>query len=673
MNKHNIKKKLRRVYEHATPDVWDAVLSDCKQQKGNMIMVTTKQKPSKFKQYAGLVACLCLMIGAAFSFFSYRANHTVDATVSLDVNPSIEIEVNKKDRVIQVIPLNEDGRNIIGDLNFSGSELKVTVYALIGSMVQNGYLSELSNSILISVDNKDPARCAALQEQLSSEVNEILQKDSLHGAILSQTVHQTDLLQQLAKPYGISGGRAQLIQAILSQSDAHTFDDLATLSVNELNLLLNADTAAASNFEVFGTASDKAYIGEAKAKEIALENAGVSADSLTVFEIKLDIDDGALLYDVEFVSENYKYAYEIDATTGKILDFERELIISASQFGLPANCISADNAKQIVLQHAGLDAASVSGFQCELDLDDGAAVYEIEFYANGFEYDYKINAVTGDVLKAEKEAKGSVANPAPTQPSNPQPTSQISTDKAKEIALQHAGVVMASISGFKCELDTDDGMAIYEIEFYASGFEYDYKINAVTGDVLKAEKEAKGSVVNPVPTQPSNPQPTSQISTDKAKEIALQHADVDAASISGFRCELDMDDGVALYEIEFYANGFEYDYEINAATGSIVKSEKEAKDTTVTQPSTPAPAPAPTQPSNSQPSTDRISADTAKEIALRHAGVSTANVYGFKCELDTEDGVTIYEIEFISGGYEYNYEINAATGAVVEFDKKRDD
>ena len=585
MNKHNIKKKLRRVYEHATPDVWDAVLSDCKQQKGNMIMVTTKQKPSKFKQYAGLVACLCLMIGAAFSFFSYRANHTVDATVSLDVNPSIEIEVNKKDRVIQVIPLNEDGRNIIGDLDFSGSELKVTVYALIGSMVQNGYLSELSNSILISVDNKDPARCAALQEQLSSEVNEILQKDSLHGAILSQAVHQTDLLQQLAKPYGISGGRAQLIQAILSQSDAHTFDDLATLSVNELNLLLNADTAAASNFEVFGTASDKAYIGEAKAKEIALENAGVSADSLTVFEIKLDIDDGALLYDVEFVSENYKYAYEIDATTGKILDFERELIISASQFGLPANCISADNAKQIVLQHAGLDAASVSGFQCELDLDDGAAVYEIEFYANGFEYDYKINAVTGDVLKAEKEAKGSVANPAPTQPSNSQPTSQISTDKAKEIALQHAGV--------------------------------------------------------------------------------------DAASISGFMCEVDMDDGLAIYEIEFYANGFEYDYEINAATGSIVKSEKEAKGITVTQPSTPAPAP--TQPSNPQPSTDRISADTAKEIALRHAGVSTANVYGFKCELDTEDGVTIYEIEFISGGYEYNYEINAATGAVVEFDKELDD
>ena len=490
MNHHKLKKDLRQAYERATPDLWDAVLSDCKQQKGNVIMMTTKQKTSWIKRYAGLAACLCLIIGIVFSFFSYRANNTVDTTVSLDVNPSIEIEVNKKERVLRVIPLNEDGKAIVGDLDFSGSDLNVAVYALIGSMVQNGYLNELSNSILISVDNRDPARGALLQERISRGVNEMLQGESFHGAILSQTVSHTDLLRQLAEPYGISAGRAQLIQAILSQSDRHSFEELAALSVNELNLLLNANAPGATNLELIGTASDKAYIGEEKAKEIALHKAGVSADSLTEVHIKLDTDDGALVYEVEFVSGDYEYEIKIDALTGEILDYECERHFSAAQPTQPESWISTEEAKEIALRHAGLDAAAVTGFRCELDMEDGMAVYEIEFYANGFEYDYKIDAATAAVLKAEKEAEESAAKPTAPQPEQPQPaTHRITGQEAKEIALRHAGLDAAAVTGFRCELDMEDGMAVYEIEFQANGYEYKYEINAVTGAVLKAEKE----------------------------------------------------------------------------------------------------------------------------------------------------------------------------------------
>ena len=192
---------------------------------------------------AGLAAGLCLILGGGLGVRNYQVNHTVDATVSLDVNPSVEIKINQKERILDVIPLNEDGRTIVGDMDFSGSSLDVAVNAIIGSMLQNGYLNELANSVLISVDNNDPVRGMALQERLTDEVNKLLQTDSFRGAVLSQTVVKSDELQQMAEQYGITLGKAQLIQEILGKNSLHTFDELAPLSINELNILLGKEGA----------------------------------------------------------------------------------------------------------------------------------------------------------------------------------------------------------------------------------------------------------------------------------------------------------------------------------------------------------------------------------------------------------------------------------------------
>ena len=169
MTDHELEAKLQQAFSHAAPDVLEAVLSDCKEQKEHVIVMTEHQnKFSWGRRFAGMAACLVLLLGGIFALQTYRINNAVDSTVSLDVNPSVEIQVNRKERVLRVTPLNEDGKVIVGDMDFSGSDLKVTVNALIGSMLQNGYLSELSNSILISVDSDDPARGAELQEALSA-------------------------------------------------------------------------------------------------------------------------------------------------------------------------------------------------------------------------------------------------------------------------------------------------------------------------------------------------------------------------------------------------------------------------------------------------------------------------------------------------------------------------
>ncbi len=512
MTEREINEKIRQAFDHATPDVWDAVLSDCKEQKGRVfVMETAKKKKSWTRQLAGIAACLCLIVGAAFGFQNYQVNHAVDATVSLDVNPSIEIQVNQKERVLQVIPLNDDGKIIVGDMDFSGSNLDVTVHAIIGSMLQNGYLNELTNSILISVDNNDPARGAALQERLTAEINKLLQTDMFSGSVLSQTVSKSDDLQQLAEKYGITMGKAQLIQAILSENSLHTFEDLVPLSINELNLLLNAKPAAATQVEVVGTASDKAYIGEARAKEIALEKAGVTADSLVAYEIEMDFNHGVMVYDMDFISGGYEYDCEIDAVTGSVVKFEKEYKGAPAASNSASNPpqggntqpadpsttkITAEKAKEIALNHAGVKSSDVTGYKSNLDWDDGVSVYELEFRAGSYEYDYEINAVTGAVLKSEKEYHGTPSRSDPTSNSTQggntqttQTTNQITPEKAKEIALNHARVKSGDLTGFKSNLDWDDGVGIYELEFRAGGYEYDYEINASTGAVLKADKE----------------------------------------------------------------------------------------------------------------------------------------------------------------------------------------
>ena len=117
----------------------------------------------------------------------------------------------------------------------------------------------------------------------------------------------------------------------------------------------------------------------------------------------------------------------------------------------------------------------------ELDRENGRFIYEVEFKARGNEYDVKVDAYTGSVVGYECEPDDD-AQPQPTNP--PSGGNLISEAQAKAIAFQRAGVSESQVSGFEIELDEDDGMMIYEIEFRANGREYSLEINAVTGAVI---------------------------------------------------------------------------------------------------------------------------------------------------------------------------------------------
>ena len=504
MTDRELNEKLRQAYEHATPDVLDAVLSDCNEQKGRVVSMTTeKKKKTWLRPLIAAAACLCLLLGGGFGLKSYRVNHMVDATVSLDVNPSVELQVNQKERVLNVKALNEDGRIIVGDMDLSGSSLDVAVNALIGSMLQNGYLNELANSILISVDNDDPVRGADLQARLSAEVDRLLQTDSFSASVLSQTVVRSSELQQMAEQYGITLGKAQLIQDILSRSTLHTFDELAPLSINELNLLLGKETAAATQVTVVGTASEKGYIGEAKAKTVALERAGVTERELLLYKIGLDTHNGTMVYDVEFTTDSYEFDCDVNAKTGEIVKFEKEYngvapAVSAQPDTAQPNTnqtageITVEEAKTIALNHAGLAADAVTFVKAKQDYDDGRLVYEIEFVTtsgNGYlEYDYEIDAATGNILSYDYDAESYTPQPTTTTPSTAT-GALIDEATAKLTAVdQVPGASTSDICEWK--LDHDDGRWEYEGKIIYNQMELEFTIDAATGAVIEWDVES---------------------------------------------------------------------------------------------------------------------------------------------------------------------------------------
>lgn len=490
MENKELREKIKSAFTNAAPNDPDAVLSLYEKKKGNIMITTETRKRNTWVRKLSAVAVVFVLLAAGcFGLLYYNSNYAVASTVSLDINPSIEIRVNRKERVLDVVPLNEDGRIVVGDMDFAGSDLDIAVNALVGSMLRNGYLNELSNSILISVDGGDTAKNSQLQEKLSAEISSLLETDTFSGAVLSQTVTADDALRSLADTYGITVGKAQLVQQIMNASPLYTFESLAGLSINELNLLLESHSTPENSVSSVGTASDKAYIGTDAAASAALSHAGLSASDVSMLKTELDFEDGVMVYEVEFVADGYEYDYEIDATTGTVRKSERERDDGErpSEQATPSSgeYLTADKAKQIACEHADVPFDGIWAYSIDFERDDGWSIYEIEFKYDGYEYDYEINAFTGDILKSEREYDGS-SRPSG---SGTEEGGILSADKAKQAALQHAGLAAEDVRAVWAELDYDDGRMVYEVEFRSGGYEYEYEIDAASGAVLKAEKE----------------------------------------------------------------------------------------------------------------------------------------------------------------------------------------
>lgn len=578
IQEQELERRLHTAMDHAAPDVLDRILASCEAQKGIVIPMEPARKPRR--RWASLaVAAALAVVCCVFGLTSWRGANAVASVVSLDVNPSIQLQVNKNEKVLSAEALNEDALIILDGMDLKGTQLKVAVNAIVGSLLQNGYLDRLSSAILISVEDDDAQRAVRLENDLTAEVGTALQNASAGAAILSQILSVDTGLQAQAQSSNISVGKAAMIRDIQALNSQLDFDALSALSVEELKQLRE-------------TGAPDMPIGTAAAAAAAIEYAGVSTSAVT-YDVDPELDEYPAYYEVELYTSSGEFDYNVDAWTGQVLKGPANVssIPGTSTPPSSSSGISADKAKSIALTDAGVSESSALGLQVKQDWDDGTALYEVEFRYNGAKYEYDIRSSDGAILKSERDNDNDYSYAAVPASSG----SLIGEAAAQSAALAHAGVKELDTSYLSCRLEYDDGrVESYEVEFQVGTTQYEYEIGPYDGSVWKAERETRAVPVSGTATGSSGSTTgstgstgsssgtvsggSSVISAEAAKSAALAHAGVSASNVYEFKCELDRDDGVTRYEVEFKSGGMEYEYEIDAYTGAVLKAEQDWDD-----------------------------------------------------------------------------------------------
>lgn len=276
-----------------------------------------------------------------------------------------------------------------------------------------------------------------------------------------------------------------------------------------------------------------------------------------------------------------------------------------------------------------------------VDVEGEGDNVKLVFTLNGKKYELNLNPYTGDVENANK--------------SDTSANGEITIEEAKSIALKDVGVTDVTFT--KEKRDYDDGRAVYEIEFIYGNTEYEYEIAVSGGSILKKDidYERYGGTANNSGQY--------SITAEEAENIALKDAGVSRDNVDFITSHAGRDDGIYLYDVEFFAGDRKYEYEINASNGNIIQSDIDYERYSGGN------AGANNGGNTSQAN---ITAEEAENIALKDAGVSRSSVRYIKSKLDRDDGRTVYEVEFAVDYTEYEYEINAADGNIISKDMDRD-
>ena len=470
-----IEERVNRSFTSATPDISHSVMAEC--QSLNVRRPShAKRSGVSFWKIATVALALILVITGVFGGVELGATAQA-AVVALDVNPSIELKIDGKNRIIEAIANNNDAQIILQSMDLKGSKLDVAVYAIIGSMVTHGYLSEYTNSVLVSVDTKKQQLYNEIIDAVTSKIEVTLKEKNIQSSVVAQWIKDKDEIASIANEYNISKGKATLITKIIDASSkdtsenatVYTVQDLVNHTVNELAIIF-AKYAGDKVDEVItnGSASEKAYIGKDQALAIALAEFGLDSNLDTGLDLRakvdFDIEKGVMVYEVEFVYGDYKYEVDVKAVNGEIIKMEKKALSFRDN---PQDDELTDE-QLIELATQGIENAT------NVTIERDGKMVEVSFQTEEHRYQVELTR-NGHVVSIEKHA---IAQGG---------TDILSEEKIEKIALEILSRQLHFLDGqieeIDCEL-SDDG-TYYEVCIELFGMEFDIRINAVTGEPMR--------------------------------------------------------------------------------------------------------------------------------------------------------------------------------------------
>ena len=345
-------------------------------------------------QLAAACVALVLLVGG---IFYYRGNLMVDSLVDLDVNPGIELLTNQKNRVLEAYATNGDGDKVLSGMDLHNVDLQVALNAIVGSMVQQGYMTKDTKGVLVTVQNKDQKKADNLRKLVVKEMEIALSTEDMNAAVFHQVISsQNNNASAFARKNNISLGKAVFVLNLANKASSLNAKELAKMKISEI-----AKLVADKNIDIRD-------IIEYDSDDSLWENI---ADAIE------DINEGDDDYIVATTQQESTQAVQVQPTETQAsvqtqaksqaqtqpqthAQTKPQTKVQTNAQPQTSGRISADKAKAIAFGHAGVSAGQVRELSVEYD-DDG--VYEIDFKVGNTEYDYEIGAVDGSIRKADVE------------------------------------------------------------------------------------------------------------------------------------------------------------------------------------------------------------------------------------------------------------------------------
>ena len=535
------------------------------------------------RRVAAVAACVFLLLCAGVAV-PFAVGNAEAGRMTMEINPGVEYLITRNGKVKSVRFLNDDAEYSLEEVELKGQSLKTAVALTIAAYKAVGYMDG-NDTVLISFDKK-LSENAGLKETVAEDVRRTLEKSkSVHTVVYAVETDDAETAA-LAEKYGISQGKAKLVGDAAKNSDLPV-EDIVNLPLDELVGLQK---------EVSSVVVDSDYIGILSAKETALKDVGLSTRVDFTEARLIDGGTGNPHYRLVFNDKQTRWIYIINAINGDILEKNEAALF-----------ISLEEAKAIALKHSGIDnqgdAIKVVFTREELSRNQGRPCWILEFYTAEFQYVYKIDAKTDEIILADYH---------------------IDIRKAKEIALIDAGMY-ADVGRITFTIEEYVGSGIKTPYFYFvfndATTQRTYRIDAISGGILEKSES------------------TLFIPLQKAREIALNDAAIaDAGEATFTKEELNRSiDDRPCWVLEFYTEERQFVYKIDAKSGEAVFIGK------------------------------YLYIGKAREIAVRDSGVMSDGKIVFTTDelVETEVGTPYFCFVFNEGQTQWTYRIDATNGKIL--------
>ncbi len=364
-----------------------------------------------------LITCLASCTVPSDNTDALKANAA--AVFTLDVNPGVRVYVDADNAVITVEATNEDGEAIVAELDVEGKNYEDAVEKIIDAMTENGYVDGETGAVLISIEKKD----IEISEKINEKINKAFEKHGKKVSVIEQELDEMDEelkeeLDKIAEKHHISRGKAQLIEKIREEFPELSEEELASLKVGDLGVILDETSEhVKEHFKKLDKPATDKYIEREAALDAALASLELKIDDVAMPLVRITREDGKMVYEVRFVNGGMSYEITLDAETAEILSSESEEYVEIDPKEMMDEFFNKHGDKKdhahdellsrgellkSIFEELEIPADKLDKIDVRLHESKDGAVYSVTVKTeSGDVYKLVVEAFTGSIIKAE--------------------------------------------------------------------------------------------------------------------------------------------------------------------------------------------------------------------------------------------------------------------------------